>query len=410
MKEGVSGSLALSNSVGINKYISEKKIDAAMQFIKYIASKEVQKDLVINHQLVSAMESIYNDTEVCNVINCDMIHGAMPFTSMNNSLSEFGNDRYRRKYRQYMNDYMFGGVKLMDTLDNIENSLTIYSFSLKTDDTVAGLILFIIVMLTLITMGLFLSLFIIKKISEKSKYTLWVISCLGSVLIMINIVTQFDDLTKIKCDLRLMSFSCGLCICIVPSLYIFLERRLHNNKSSFNIEKYKYFIILGLILPEILLNVLSILISSAEVELCDITYGKNFQKCNINGIFGKLIYYFINSYLAIVSIAVLTLIFTEYNSMRSTSLDLKTIIVTIFINLILFIFYLIINKIKIDNYIAYNILSAVIAYLLSVSDYFLIYGRKMILTLIIGDPDEKNEKNDPSNFTTLKSNEVIGQC
>jgi len=334
-----------------------------------------------------------------------LVHGAMPFTTMNYSNKEFGSNNYKNKYVQYFYDYLYNGKDLNKAIEHVENALITYSFSLGTSDTVAGLILFIIIVISLLTMGAFVFLFVIKKITEKSKYVFWVVSTLGAMIIILSTFTQYEDLTPTKCNLRLLFVSCGYCTCLAPALYIALE-----NKSSFAvIEKFKYPFVCGLILIEIFFNLLSMLISSQEVEFYDVPYGKNFKKCTTNKTFGKVMYAFITLYMLIITAFIISLVFTEYSSSKSsTNYDLKTVIATIFSNIVFFVLFFIINRIKIDNYIAYNVLNAITAYLISLSDYSLIYGKKIIQTLISGDPDEKNEKsNSNSNEpTTVKSNDV----
>ena len=407
MKSGVSGSIALVNSVGISKYIPQERIDASVEFIKYIASEDVQKELVIKNGLISAMENLYDDSEICQAIDCKMIHNILPFTTMDYSSSQFGNDYYRDKYIQYLGDYLFGNnVELMDMLTNVDNALSTYTLSLKTDDTVAGLILFLFITISMTTMGIFILLFSFKKITQQNKYVFWVLSAFGSIIVMSSIFTQYENITKSDCYANCLLISCGYCISSIPALYIALERKL-KKRNSFDLEKYKYIFVFGLILVEVLLNILLIVTSSMDVETYVIPYGKNFKKCVVRKTFGIINYHAILIYMIAIAIALIILIFTEFNAREST-LDIKLIITIIFANIIFFVFIFLINNIKINNYIAYYLLNVGPVYFISIINYFLIYGRKIIRKLIVNGVDTSTKGNSNSNNPTYieKSCEV----
>jgi len=309
---------------------------------------------------------------------------------MDYSSSQFGNEYYRDKYFQYLSDYLFNDdVELMEMLTNVENALSTYSLSLNIDDTVAGLVLFLFVIITLIPMGIFILLFSFKKLREQKKYVLWVLSAFGSVIVMSSIFTQYENITKTDCYFNCILISCGFCTSSIPALYIILEHKFKKS-NSFDIEKYKYIFVSGLILVELLLNVLLIATSSMEVETHVIPYGKNYKKCTIIKTFGKINYHVILIYMVMIAAALIILIFTDYNS-REATLDLKSIITIIFANIIFFVFIFLVNNIQIDNYIYYNLLNVGPVYLISIINYFLIYGRKIIHKLVVNGAENEND-------------------
>lgn len=402
-KEGVSGSIALANSIGINKYLPQDKVKAAAEFVKYIALEETQKKLVMEYNVISAMEGLYvnSNSEVCTALPefCEFIQGTLPFSSMDYSLNQFGNSKYRASYRDNLIDFVFKDKELSDALDNIDEIFKMYSYSLDTSDTVGGLIFFIIVVISLLTMLFFLVTFSIKYITKQSKYVLWVISAFGSMAIMFSIFTQYGELNITKCWFRLSLITCGFCTGLIPPLYITLERKFNDR---FNIAKYKIYIVGGLIMVEIFLNLLIAMNSSMTV-----IKEKNFEKCGMHNTFGKVIYYMMAVWMVCIAGSVLIVICTETSIVGS--LDFKASFLISFTNIASFIVYLIVNKIHIEYYLVYYLLYSITSYILSVNNYFLIYGKKIIYTLINGkDVEDTSKLNSISNNPTpIKSNDDV---
>ena len=72
-KEGVSGSYIISTNLGVDNYISQERKEAAIEFMKFISMKETHKKYIINNYFFSGITELYDDEEVCNVIECDII-------------------------------------------------------------------------------------------------------------------------------------------------------------------------------------------------------------------------------------------------------------------------------------------------------------------------------------------------
>lgn len=400
-KEGVSGSIALPNNVGINKYLTQERAKAAVEFVKYIALEETQKKLVMEYNVISAMEGLYEkNSEICknNKEFCEFIRGALPFTSMDYSFKKFGSTEYRTGYKDNLIDFMFNGKELSEALDNIDKIFKINSYTLNTEETIGGLILFIIVIISLLTMAFFIVIFSMKYITKQSKYALWVISAFGSMIIMLSIFTQYGDLNVTKCWFRLSLITCGFCTGLIPPLYITIERKFNH---KFNFAKYKIYIVTCLIMVEIFLNLLIAMTSSMKV-----IKEKSFEKCGMNNTFGKIIYYLMAAWMVLVAGGVLAVICTETATVGS--LDVKASFLISFTNVASFIVYIIVNKIHIENYLVYYLLYSITSYVLSVNNYFLIYGRKIIYTLINGkDVENVSKLNSMSDDPTpIKSNDV----
>jgi len=80
--ENVSGSVTSSNNIGISRYIDDNRIKASIEVIKFILSKSAQKDVIIKNGLFSAIYELYDDPEVCEMIDCDYIKDIQPFNQL----------------------------------------------------------------------------------------------------------------------------------------------------------------------------------------------------------------------------------------------------------------------------------------------------------------------------------------
>jgi len=92
--ENVTASVVNPTNIAINKYIDEGRKKAAAEFIKFVVSKETQKKYLINYFTFSAITELYDDEEVCSVIQCEVIKDALPFQLMSNDEKFFSDDTY----------------------------------------------------------------------------------------------------------------------------------------------------------------------------------------------------------------------------------------------------------------------------------------------------------------------------
>jgi len=122
-KAGVSGTIGIANNMGICKYIDEKKIKAAAEVLKFIISESVQKSIFIKNHIMSAIPSLYDDKEVCKIVDCSIIKDALPMSSMEVTKNTFGNHDYEIKYRNYINNFLYENTTAEETVGKIDNIL-----------------------------------------------------------------------------------------------------------------------------------------------------------------------------------------------------------------------------------------------------------------------------------------------
>jgi len=358
-KKGVSGSVVIPTNIAVSNYIDKARKKAAMEFMKFIASKETHKKYIISKYMFSSITEMYDDDEVCKEIECDMIKSIYPFSFVNNDVKLFGDDAYHIKYRERLFDYLYNDRPLLEVLKSIEDITKVYTFLFKMDNSNIGLIIFIVFLIFSISTVLSLSFIFIKKLKKKFIFLsrdLWVITTMGSLMIMCSIITLYSDVTDFKCHLRITLINVGFVLSICPPLYKLITNFPENNKISLWFEKNKYIFILIVMIFTMSLNGL-FAISSYDIQDLTTSAEKNFKKCAMTNIFGNLIYYIMQVYTILIIVISLLLIYMEW-SLEDTYLDINFLSTALFMDILSIILLNIIEKVKFKDYVLYNLLLA----------------------------------------------------
>jgi len=373
-KKGVSGSYVKSTNISISKYINDTRREAALEFFKFVAQKETQKNYIINNYFYSAMTELYDDEDVCSKIECDIIKDAYPFSMKNNNVNLFGDDLYNTKYRNNMFDYLYKNIPLDEVLKKIDDITKIYTFSLKTDGMNIGFIIIIIFSFFIIWMTLSLIFIFIKELEKRFQFLskdLWVLTTLGSYILMSSLLTLYGDVTNVKCHLKIILINMGFILSICPSLHKLITNFPARNNISLWFQKNKYISILIVVIFTGSLNGI-LALPSYDLQVLKTSDGLNYKKCNMNNIFGGIIYYIIQIYNILIILISLLLIYMEW-SLEETSLDVNFLSTALFMDILSIILFNIIDKIKFKNYIIYNALLAINILMFSVSNHLFIY-------------------------------------
>ncbi|OUM57627.1 hypothetical protein PIROE2DRAFT_17322, partial [Piromyces sp. E2] len=104
-KDGISGSCIGGYNIGINSYITDEKKEASIKVLEYINSKEIQKKVIKEYHLYSAIPSLYDDEDVCATVNCTFIKN-MQFTLRP---KEKNYNYYSKQFRTYIYEFLYGG-------------------------------------------------------------------------------------------------------------------------------------------------------------------------------------------------------------------------------------------------------------------------------------------------------------
>jgi len=166
---------------------------------------------------------------------------------MDNDERLFGDDSYE-KYRENMFDYLYHNKPVSEILKIIDDITRIYWFTLKKEEFATGIIIFIVYLVFSTSTILSLLFLLIKPLKNKFKFlskNLWVISTLGSVILMSSILTLYGEVTNVKCHLKISFISVGLILSICPSLHTLISNFPERNKISSWFEKKQIYLYFG---------------------------------------------------------------------------------------------------------------------------------------------------------------------
>jgi len=404
---GVSGSVAVGTNIGINIYSADDKKKAAGEAIKYMMSKENVKKYVLTKHMYSAIKDIYDDEDICALLNCDFFKNVQLIKRpMLDIVDDY--NQYSDQYRAFAYEFMYGDKSAEETLTKINEITRYFDFSLSTYDSPVGLILFIvIIIITLIIVAslLFLNIPNFQNFFSFLPKDLWYVVILGIVVLLCYNYLGFGPVTVVKCHLQLLSISLGLTLIFIPVLYKLICNFPEENDKSQWVFEHKYLFVGAFVFLDILLNVICIATPFDVEEMNYYNVNRNYKKCKMNGS-GLIMEYLIIGLKIIFVFAMTFLIFIEW-SLRETVYDVKFIISGIYVDVLSIILIVIIEYIKFDNYIVYNTIHQLIFLLFVVSNYFFLYGIRIIVALFA------KEKDDMFNFSTssakLKNKYVSGQ-
>ncbi|OUM63614.1 hypothetical protein PIROE2DRAFT_9759, partial [Piromyces sp. E2] len=335
IKEGISGSALIGYNIGIDSNIGEDKKESAIEAVKIMTSKEFQKSQVLEGTIISGISSLYNDTEVCSkVMGCEIYNTIQPIAKPVNKIVDY--IEYSKKFTTYFYDFLYGN-KNNDTeesiLKKIDDITRLYNVSVNSKETSIGLILD------------------------------WIMVITGIIMIASTSFINYGEMSDFKCTFKNNLFSLGYSFITIPILCQLIINFPETNRISIWVNKYRKNCILTLIFIDVLLNGLS-LVKPHGVENIIIDEGENFQMCKIS-------------------------IFVEWNFSETLN-DIRFVLSFIYTNVISFSLYVILIFTVNNNYKSYFIAQECIIYIITISNYILIFGIKIILPQLY-EKDEMNE-------------------
>ena len=221
-KEGISAASVNGYNVGINSMIEniDEKREAALNVVKYITSKEMQKQYFLKGIIIPAIPSLFDDEEVCKQYDCEMYKNIQPI--LDTPYEIYDKYKYEEIYGKLASSYIFENKDLSDVLNEIEEIDKIYYISLGSDDYYIGLVIVIFVF-TFSTLMLFSLNFtfmekfqpFFKNLSKDS----WFLLIIGNILTLCSALTRIGMLSVIKCHLKILLTSIGFILYLVIVLY-----------------------------------------------------------------------------------------------------------------------------------------------------------------------------------------------
>ncbi|ORX72574.1 hypothetical protein BCR32DRAFT_101103 [Anaeromyces robustus] len=380
IKEGISGASLVGSNIGIDSSIDNEKKEAAIEAIKFMTSLEFQKSLVLKQWIVSGILSLYDDKEVCSTIkNCEFYKNVQPIAKPVDKTDNY--IEYAEKFTNYFYEYLYGNKNISEEsiLKKMDDITKFYSMTIDSKETSIGLITFILYSVTLVLMILsstfpFINFF--KKHFSNLTKPSWMIIMLGIIIILMSGYTNYGTITNFKCQIKHVLFSVGNTFIYAPMLYRLIIFFPEENKYSTWIKNHNVKFFLILILLDSLFNGLAIF-KPHSIKNIIINDGNNFQICHEDSLFSIISHILLITYKFIFLLGLLLLIFIEWN-IKETFFDMKYLLSSIYINIICLTIYIILDIFFIRNYIWYFILQECLIYIISLSNYIILYGIKLL--------------------------------
>jgi len=380
-KKGVSASTIAGYNIGISKYINdEDEFQATLTAYKFLTSKEILMEGLKENIIVPAVFSLYKEKEVCPWEDCKIFEELQPIGRPANITDNF--DKYSKQFTNYIYEFIYGNKTASEVLLKVDDITKIYYISTNIDDSYIGLITIIVISLISILMIISFIFPLMEKFSPFFKFIpldLWFISILGSVLLLSIIYTELGIITSLKCHLRIILFCYGLTFNYIPVLYkLIINFTNFPGMDSFlvQISKHKRIFFLFFISIDTLLCI-QLIIRPYNIEKIIIPEGKNFQQCKLNNTFQQIIIKIMVIYKGIIICFIILFVFMEWN-INVTRSDIKFNISSIYIDVLSLIILSILNHSNIDNYIWNYYIRTSIFIIISLSNYFFLYGYKLL--------------------------------
>ena len=387
--DGISGSTIGGYNIGINKYSKMEKREKAIAAFNYIVSKDIQRKYIANQNIFSPIPSLYDEEEVCQKVDCEFYKSIQLVGRPIDKLDNY--DDYTRRMKEYAYEFLYGDdVKAIDALKKIDDITKIYYLSLNTEDTLAGLILFILVIITIVAMIITLIFPYIKKYQLYFSFLpndFWISFILGLVFILFSFFFEYGENSSFKCYIKVPFIIIGLTLNYIPILYkLIVCIPINSNKISVWVNNYRFrFLGIFIMIDIVLLLIMGLFPYSIETEYLE--KEKNFQVCEQKNAIGNLIYYFLISLKLMTFIISFLFIFMEWN-VKALHLEIRLITGTLYMSIIIVVTFVIVKNVvlvKINNYIANGIVRLLIYYFYAVINYIFLYGYRILGPILFKD-------------------------
>ena len=394
--EGVSSSVVSGYNIGINKFIEndKEKVKAAIKLVEYATSLDIQKYLFENGASVPAIDSIFDDEEICETKPCELYKYIQRFKKSDVDITKIPD--YNEQFYSYSCDYLYGNETVDNTINRLDSLTMTYYISLDISESYIGLIGIIIISVISLIM-LFSLVFIFRdNFIPYFKFLptyMWILVIIGTIMILCSALTNIGRITEEKCDIQIILFLFGYTLIMVPLFCQLICNFPDKNKFSKWTKKHRYiYVIFFVIVDTIIFSFSQLKSYSKVIQVIDeeIDGRKNFEKCKINYDLGiKMVLIDVIIKLIILFISVI-LIFIEWNIEKSFY-EIRFITYAIYSNILLIPINIFVNNNKyINNYKLLYILKITFIIIISLSNYLFLYGFKLIIAFM----NKKNVKLD----------------
>ncbi|OUM65537.1 hypothetical protein PIROE2DRAFT_7468, partial [Piromyces sp. E2] len=376
-KKGISGTTIGGYNIGIGGYLNEERRKAAVTALEYITSKKVQKKFIMERGLFSGILSLYDDKDVCNVIDCKFFKSFQPIARPTYITSDY--NTYSEKFRNSIYKYLYENEDLIQSIRNILNLSKFYYIKISGEWDYVGMLFFILKIMVIGVMVVSLS--VLKNSDTKVNFKfmsscLWIMVVIGCIISLCSGFIGYGEVTKFKCHMKPILLSLGYSLITIPFLCkLIINSSDHHQLSEWVKNKTVIFISIM-----ILLNLATIGLSfalSIEVEkITDVT-GEFFKICKISGFINYFIMILLFSINMITSILIIILSFIERNIMETVR-DIRLITIVVIVDIILVIIFICLSNNNFNTYESCFLAYESIFFVFSLSNYSILYGYRML--------------------------------
>jgi len=351
-KKGINSGLVNSINLGISRSISSKNKNAALEVLKFLTSERVQKEIVVKgFRSYTGIKKLYDDKEVCDILNCSLVKEAQTVHREFKDIDNTNVDKYCSDIVNIFDSFLFKGKSTEEALSEIVDISKIYFVTLN---NTFGLISFILLILTACFLILVFVLLLQKKYKKKYSFftlDLWIIYCLGYMVILFSEFLNYGKLSGEKCQTRYSLLFIGINLTTIPILYKLLISFPTKRKFSQSLVGNKDIFITIFVGIEVLLNIalLNTPFTTEEIYFDNTVVNKNFKRCTMTSTTGNVIILIDIIIKTIEVVCILILSYIEWN-VKEIYEDVRAIVINEYINNFSFILLIIFNYIDINNY------------------------------------------------------------
>ena len=396
--DGVSGTTIGGYNIGICKYIEDDHRRAALKALEFFTSKDYQKKFITETKVFSAMNDIYDDEEVCEKTDCNFMKQFQPIARPSFQTDDY--DDFSTKLIKNVVEFFHGNITASEALSNIEDVIKFYDISINPKETIIGLVSLISTILFILIM-IASSIFICKE-SLKPAFTfltndLWLVVLCGCILLMCTNFMELGTITNIKCNVRFLLQVYGFVFTFTPFIYsLCLYFPIKNSLVNW-VESNKYLFILFVAGINTLLCGLSF-ISPLKALDKKIDNGKNFRICKGSSF---PVIFFVEEIIIFIIISICA--FLEWN-LKKASKDVRSLLYSSFIFMLLSVLSIIIDGLNINNYSAFYTIHYLIGTLIALTNYILLYCIRLFWVIKPEDEELDNIKESIRSSQSTKSN------
>ncbi|ORX79447.1 periplasmic binding protein-like II [Anaeromyces robustus] len=384
-----------SNKALLDKYSKDipKTWDELLSTSKYIYNEEKK----FNNTNLIAFNGLFDDSESGFCSMYELIHSYRnsvdspypKFTSQEaidalNMIKNLKKEISSEKFKKYFFGFLYENkYEAASALQKIENLTKIYYISLDPNKSYIGIISIIIIftLTGLMTISIIFLLFdnfipYFRFLSDG----FWIITILGSIVLLSSCLTEINKITSLKCYLKIITLSLGTTFSLSPLTYKLITFFPDDNTFINWIRKHKYLYILFFILIDVMLFCF-FYFNIYNIEDVIVNDGENFQRCKIANNMGHTFIYLESAYKMFLIGLLLFLVFTDWN-ISSIHNDIRSVAGLIFIDVMVLSIYFPLSGIKINNFKANYYIKVSLFLIISITNYMLLYGIRIIMALI----------------------------